>query len=441
MEDKKKVGLLKRIAAGVCAFMMVLGCLESDLFFAIEYGMQSGYFGKYDSSKLWVSSDAIVDYTLPVDTSEKPYYLIIGDDYGFVYYCLFDDVSKFYISCDDAAMGICSDVLKNCGASTYYFYKSGGWTTKSSGSGTSSYPITFCNGASMYYNGICILDANFDMYANTGELVYRSSVSTSGGIYNSSLGYLQNVAVKYLTIQGDISRVKSKYKFTFDTKSTSGIDLTSGDYSIKVYEQMSIYKFAYLQDFDTPKVLIGEYDAGGGSFDFNISEALEKTDAGTGDVDGYNMFTIALNGYQRSDTYWLQIYNKSTGEYGGFVKVSSLPGTTPPIFSAETVVASGDDITGSGDRDNDGYVDSIVNGSTGNGTNYDDAELNADNNASNSNSGSDFLSEINDMVSMVSAVPQLFGSLFSFLPDWCINLLGAGVGFSVVLLIWKSARG
>lgn len=282
----------------------------------------------------------------------------------------------------------------------------------------------------------CFLYSNYDItvgYDSDYILFHSPDCSLSSEKYNATLGYLQNVNVKQLMINGDTNRTQTKYKFTFDTTSTTGIDLTSGEYNVRVYEQTTIYKDGLWQPFDTPRVLIGEYPANSGSLEFNIAEAMSKCDAATGDIEGYDMLSIALNNFIRADIYWLEIYNPTTGEHGGFVKLERDPDNG---LITSTTVKGDDGYT----EDMNGYIDDFVDTNIGEGTNFDDAELNADKSDAELDGFDEFAESLNDMTATVSAIPKIIGSLFSFLPPWCLWLCGASFGFTLLLIVLKTAR-
>lgn len=298
-----------------------------------------------------------------------------------------------------------------------------------------------------------IIYSDFDIYkgcyfsqcstcgnAGDGSIYYDSPYDLPKIVdsYNGSLGYLTNVTSKKMIIDGDKQGTQTKYKFSFDTTSSSGVDLTSGDYVIKLYEQTAIYKGGIWQPFSCPRVPIGDFDASKGNLDFNIADAMTKTDTVTGDIEGYDFLSIALNNYVRADSYWLQIYNKTTGEYGGFVEMKNNPNLQGQ-FTVSTHHGNENDMSYSDGLDNGGYVGDTVDTNIGIGTDYENAELDAD--RGDLGDSGELIDQLDDIVSTVTTVPEIFRRLFSFLPDWCLNFFGISVGLSSLLILWKVGRG
>lgn len=85
------------------------------------------------------------------------------------------------------------------------------------------------------------------------------------------------------------------------------------------------------------------------------------------------------------------------------------------------------------DYDDDGHA----------GVGYDDdsADDSADSHDNGGSGGSASFDSVKDLLNKIGNVPAFIGTLFSFLPSWCLNLVGAAFAMFVVLMIVKIVRG
>lgn len=283
----------------------------------------------------------------------------------------------------------------------------------------------------------CIIGyADYNIYFDD-RLVVKGNVSE---VYAQDVGYLKNIKKKVLFKYGENYTVDSEsaiHRISFDNTSTTGIDITDGNWVVRVFEQMAVYKRSEptVNCFpNLPKVLIGEFPAENLTFDYNVQDALTLTTEETGEVDGYNAITTVMNGYVRSDNMFYQLYNKLTGKYGGYVLIKG-DGTESNISNG-----TGTTVTPEGDVDDGGYIETPVGGGTGIGSNYDDAEHDANESVSDGTLG-DAMNvlegALNEFTSSVKIVPKVVAECFSFLPDWCLKMFGATIGLACLLIIWK----
>lgn len=273
-------------------------------------------------------------------------------------------------------------------------------------------------------SSVPIMYGDYELFAKTAES------------YNPEIGYLQNVNIRtaFLTDKdGNVDYNSFRRKVNYDMLTTSGIDLSQGDYCVRVYGQMAYYKTLddVVYDDEFPLVYFGSYDVGDGSFSYMSQELYDLVTISSSDP--YTAWDIFSKKIVRSDYTYLQIYNKSTGECGGYLKIALLPssGTKQTTLDYDFNV------------DNGGFIDKDVVVSAGSGTNYDDAEMNANKNYDNVINGNydGFESAINSFTSTLGVVPIAIGSVFSFLPAWCHDYIGLCFALLVALVVWKLLRG
>ena len=262
----------------------------------------------------------------------------------------------------------------------------------------------------------------------------------------SDLGYLDDVFVKYLFKYGENYSVGTEEdinRICFSQYSTTGVDLLSGSYSIRLYEKFSVYKRSDPDvDIypDLPLVLIGEYSPKDLFIDYNSIDAMAHTSSVTGDVEGFNSWNIVIKQLIRNDNIYLQIVHKTTsGDIcGGYLCFNGTAKDDEDSLSTMTTLNP--DLTV--DTSDGGFVDKNYETTQGVGVDYEEAEHNADKHYQEvQNGGGGVSSSINDIVSQVGNMPQVIGKLFSFLPPWCLAFVGIAIGLWVTLMIIKAIRG
>ena len=262
----------------------------------------------------------------------------------------------------------------------------------------------------------------------------------------SDLGYLDDVFVKYLFKYGENYSVGTEEdinRICFSQYSTTGVDLLSGSYTIRLYEKFSVYKRSDPDvDIypDLPLVLIGEYSPKDLFIDYNSIDAMARTSSVTGDVDGFNSWNIVIKQLIRNDNIYLQIVHKTTsGDIcGGYLCFNGTAKDDEDSLSTMTTLNP--DLTV--DTSDGGFVDKNYETTQGVGVDYEEAEHNADKHYQEvQNGGGGVSSSINDIVSQVGNMPQVIGKLFSFLPPWCLAFVGIAIGLWVTLMIIKAIRG
>lgn len=271
--------------------------------------------------------------------------------------------------------------------------------------------------------------------------------------YKPEIGYLQNVTTRTTWLSdngGDMKEDTTRFVVKYDTVSTTGVDLTSGEYVVRLFVQKAYFRNQFndginnsydwgediVYDNNFPLVYYDEFDASVGKLSYDLSAIVSAVSECENRYSPAQMMTKFI--HESVITYY-QIYNKNTGECGGYVQLleSGMNGTyKATTYDYELNVDDGSGLNG-------GYVDKDYNHSMGGGTTYEDAELNAERNESllNGVSMDDIKGAINSFTSTLGVVPKAIGSVFSFLPSWCLNLLGVAFGLVAVLIVYKLLRG
>lgn len=283
--------------------------------------------------------------------------------------------------------------------------------------------------------------SGFPCTSGVWNMIVENGLSSTVGIkYAPSLGYLNNARIEttFLTTDHGKEVDYSSFRKTlkFDKLSTTGIDLSSGDYVIRVYGQMCYQKTTTDEIYDDnfPFVYFGDFEIINNSISYNSQDLFDLISGST--EDPYSVWDIWTKAIHRSDIEYYQIYNKNTHECGGYLKVV-LGGAEGSMYSQTTLK---DDMS----VDSEGFEDKNLIGSAGSGTTYEDAEINADKNYNDlmNNGGIQGLEgAINAFTSTLGVVPQAIGSVFSFLPSWCLDLWGVAFGLIAVLIVYKILRG
>lgn len=262
-------------------------------------------------------------------------------------------------------------------------------------------------------------------------------------VYNPELGYLQNLIEKTVYLrdsEGHIDYSTYQRIVGFDSLSTSGLDLSTGEYSIRVYEQGCYYGHdvttVYKDDY--PLIYIGEYAIENNSITYDPWEAREKT---TTETEGWlSDWDLYWGQYERRDNMYYQIVKTNDDgsiEYGGYVKVVRLTDNDDGISSTVTPELVPDT--------DGGFSDDRVDSGIGSGTNYEDAEMNADqdleNNINNPDVSGDIAKDIQSLIAYIGAVPQLLSALLSFLPEEYQQLIFVAFALMLGLIVIKTVRG
>ena len=444
MKSKKKVGLVKRIAAGVCAVMLAVGCMGTVSFYA-DIGAVPNDIVIW-SGCAFNEDDFFEDYVYDYFYAHSQYMCFEYEGHMFI--VNFSGSSRWYASGFGYQPGV--------GSYNAFYYDQGKWKDYCHGSSGSSFlglvgdfescfgynfPFTWNSSledlpSDFYIYSTCNID-NYDkkegFFLNEGWTNYVPET------YNSSLGYLQDIKRQFIYLEDDafdLVEDTAACKFTFANTTTTGLDITDGNWSIRHYMQIEVKnakkEYETVEVYD--KVYLNEYPAADGKIIYQQKDTIQRLHEESS-FDGLSWWESNFLGYitYYNDYFQLVRTNEDGSvEYGGYVKV----------WQDEYNINHSITLDENENPDDSGYNDNIVSGSHGSGSTYEEAEKDADENAANaSNDSDDMLDSLNDIVSTVMAVPQIFAKMFSFLPDWCLNLFGASVGLAGIILVWKVARG
>lgn len=435
MEQRKKKNKIwkngkNRICAFVCALVMVFGCLggavpvkAATISNLNEFLTIAGLpiFDGYDESYTY--------YLYSGFDSSKPDNVAVYLTAVYGSYSLYADGSN----------GICN---LNSSSSKYMLYmlNDSGWTLSYSRSGVTT--LNFGWGCAQSDMPIYYFDK--EVYSKSGELVFLSGFKllnedAADQIYSSSVGYLQNLTsdTYYLQMSDndfntDDTSQREIWKFSKET--TTGIDLTSGDYTIRHYIQPVLCEnydeSGVIEKYDM--YLMGEYDAANLRIEYKQTDYAYK-------LEEYGHKNTSVTDFLlgRFQLHWqyFQIVNNETGEYGGYVVMKPVGDST---FDSVTT-------TPDGEKDPTGYDGIKIENNVSHGLTYEQAEHNAiakrEESSGDAVDGSGLVDTMNTSISTVQAIPTLLASIFSFLPDWCLNMFGASVGLAALIILWKVARG
>lgn len=285
----------------------------------------------------------------------------------------------------------------------------------------------------------------FAQYIVSNSVVYDESGNEidfgNSGEYDSTMGYLQNLTRDERVLRSELynyyNEDSRKIIWTFDETTTSGLDLTSGDYSVKHYQRYVLcdgYK-----DEDVIKEgefwLMGTYDASNLQFEYLESD-YEKLHESYG-YEGIG-FWDSLSGCFHLWHEYFQIVDNESGSVGGYVKITP---EGAAWFGGENT-NSATTITMDYEVDEEGYVDQQIEESYGSGTTYEEADENAEERVIAQLNGVDsFTDALNSASGSVGEISTVLSNFFDCLPSWALTVFGISVGLAFLLFIIKILRG
>lgn len=438
---KKRISI-KRVSAFLCALLVGFSMFGST---ALVFANSSvcEYLFSHKEKMIYHGGEFTGELPFNAETANFAYSVFVLDNTVMVY--ALDTLESFVVDCHHDYI-IDSDEYfdetMNYGYRIYYDSyaqsNNGGASFGSLKSGASSSVCQIklttneCVGYKFWFS-------NVPIYCECGKLLFSGNEGMlPSETYNRNLGYLQNVTSDnvFLTdADGNVDINSYQKKVTFDTTSTTGIDLSSGDYMIRVYGQMAFWKNGTntLVNEDFPLVHYADYDASSGMFEYLSTDLFNMVTNNS--ENPYNAFDTTFGQIIRSDNTYYQIYNKTTGEYGGYTKVTF---TTVDGEEQHTITTVDENLQ----IDNSGYVGQKLPVSVGGGTTYEDAYLNSKPVGSNSDTNlSGLEATLNTFTSTLGAVPQAIGVVFGFLPSWCLGIFGLAFGLTGIVLLYKLFRG
>lgn len=308
-------------------------------------------------------------------------------------------------------------------------------------------------------------------YVKTGEksdgMIIGGSDTKPTAVTNESMGYLQDVKLNlsYITpIKGDSIFETTNYQIYSDMiynlkwnskKTSTNYDLSSS--YVQLYAKAEYSKSEYDNVSATDFIDLGDYEkASKGKLKFSFMELFEKSnncksaylsafplssaDYKNGKLQACSVtsnikYKFYIRVYKGTDKGpWLCVSEKGSHHSNEFVN----SGVKVPFN-----VSSGD-LDSDGTYKPDGNINENGNGITGTGTDKDDAD--ADTNAndkiqSKHDSSNTTFDKLEEFVQGIGDVPKMIADIFSFLPSWCLDVVGIGFSLLMILIVVKFIRG
>lgn len=336
------------------------------------------------------------------------------------------------------------------------------------------------NGLLVYENGSLVKPSSFyefvnvdsedslnkkivDMYKN-GEI--SDNVSSPTKVTNESIGYLQDVKLNlsYVTpIKGDSIFETTNYQIYSDMvynlkwngkKTTTDFDLS--DSYVQLYAKAEYRKSEFDDVIASDFFALSDSKASLGKIKYSFMELFEKSDKcksaylsdyplssadyKNGKLQACSVtpnikFKFYIRVYKGTDRGpWLCVSEKGSHHSNEFVN----SGVKVPFN-----VSSGG-LDSDGTYKPDGNINENGNGITGTGTDRDDAD--ADTNAndkiqSKHDSSNTTFDKLEEFVQGIGDVPKMIADIFSFLPSWCLDVVGIGFSLLMILIVVKFIRG
>lgn len=308
-------------------------------------------------------------------------------------------------------------------------------------------------------------------YVTTGVksdgMIIGGSDTNPTDVTNKSIGYLQNVKLNrsFITpIKGNNIFETTNYQIYTDmiynmkwngSKTSTNYDLSSS--YVQIYAKAEYRKDEYADISATDFIELGDYvKASKGKTDFSFMELFKK--ASNCKSSYLSDFPLAAASYKDGKLQACSVtpnikFKFYIRAYKGTDKGPWLCVTEKGSHMSNEFVNSGDDVpynVSSGDLGADGKFspDGNVNedgkGTTGTGKDKDDAV--ADTNAndkiqSKHESSNTTFDRLEDFVSGIGDVPKIIADIFSFLPSWCLDVIGIGFALLMILIVVKFIRG
>lgn len=403
---KKRNKLIKRIGSVLCAVFVL--------------------FSSFSFSKPFLGAE-MFDYNgveLPEFTSGIHSYTYIYYDVGSQYYALLNTEVPLVLMSTGSHTGS----IERGYYFAFYNLIDNVWTLKNEG---------YCNKGAylgLYGDRYVYQWSNYDFFDYRGELIYAYGRED---IYNSSLGYLQNVQVNHVFEDVPLGEnVAEKYtsRWYYDNLSTTGVDLTSGDYMIRYYQERWIVTGYGADDVvkKSDRYLLGDYIVQNGYIQ-TYSEDIDSTLAGQG-YEEPGVLDLLWNKFVTTH-YYFQIVDAKNNQVGGLLHVYLTDDNGK--FGVEHI---GETLDNEGNFDEGGYKDFIDEDKV----TTDDVEqgFNDLENGSNVDFGTvdgvdEFGVTLESFASQVSNVTGGVHALLSSMPPWVLGLLGVSFVLLVVGIIFK----
>lgn len=416
---KKRKKLIKRIGALLCALVVAVSSLGVSAPFRAE------------------TVSNVSDY--PACPSGYEYVVLFFNDNYRIY-----QAPVFYFDYDDAESLGCGSALycsySNSYPMRYYVYDKNyyEWSYVNATSSGSPRNVLYKISCSIPQADrvLNIVYSSCDIYDVEGNLIFKKS----GESYNSTFGYLQNVSRKSTYIRDALYNYDDDsltYHWYHDLQSTSGVDLTSGEYKIRHYisnATVTGYGKGDIVEM-SDKYLMAEYDASQGYFSYLQKDYLDKlTELGCEEL---GFIDVYLKGYFTLQHHYFQIVNTSTNEVGGYLHFYPKD-ATDDNFGVEMEFEGLDDNFDVDENGPSGYIDTP----NGSGETVEDALENADEPKLDDLSGvEEFIDVVKAYGSEVENVSNGVGALFGQFPPWVLGVLGLSFALLIIGVVVSAMKG
>lgn len=324
--------------------------------------------------------------------------------------------------------------------------------------GSFSYYVTLTGfgGATVYSVNESVITENYsNKYANffyhvltnkdVSDMDVEGGGTDSEGGYSNEIGALKNVSRNTL-YPDHANNVDSVFwRFRYASKTTKGYSVKTNGTKIRVYESVTYYKRSDDSVYsESPKVLVGEYDATSLQFDMDVNEAFNKTTSETDSQYIANAWTIMTKQIVRNDRIYLQVVD-ANGNFGDYLRIGGhADNASNASDNPQTVVdEDGNEVSeengGYSTDDTDGDVGTSIDGDLD--TADDDANSKPEEKENIGDSLDHAISTIRSLIDMIRYIPEIISILFSFLPPWCLSVVALGFVALVVLIAYKLIRG
>ena len=433
----------KKVMCLAAAFFFLLSILEAvPVYAAVEECNDVYYdsvFSSYKDSLLYEEQIDVSSLGIPLEYIEGKYYSVWKDPDDDYYKMVVSDSEQYFYTTSKSLDGFLYiylnhsyHALKN----EYVLYQNSGgtWHTSSDGINLTLRTLKYSESDNVLETfGVnvdnYIIYANHNMYTINDVLMY----TPYSELYDEGVGYLQNLTFKTLMLEDVEEDYKDNFDsvknvWTFDGVNSFGVDITDGNWLVRMYGQIVIHKGVdvgvceNIRSYDM--VLLGSYPTAPCRFEYKLYDVNEQLYFASG-FDGLNWWES--NWYHVDEIKFFQlvrINSDGTMSYGNLIRVDPCKGNT---FDAV---------------DPDGYeveYGGSIDVSTGSGRDYDQAENNADNDVTPFQT--DFTSALTSFIEMIGAFPQVVNAVFSFLPPWMQAMVVAAFGLIIALIIYKFLRG
>ena len=324
-----------------------------------------------------------------------------------------------------------------------------------------------CNKFELNHKGFDELCKYFVNGEKIDGIIANGSDTEPTAVTNESIGYLQDVKLNlsYVTpIKGDSIFETTNYQIYTDMiynlkwnskKTSTNYDLSSS--YVQLYAKAEYSKSEYDNVSTTDFIELGDYEkASKGKLKFSFIELFEKSnncksaylsdhllasaDYKNGKLQAcsvtpnikYKFYIRVYKGTEKGP--WLCVSEKGSHHSNEFVN----SGVKVPFN-----VSSGG-LDSDGTYKPDGNINENGNGITGTGTDRDDADADANANdkiQSKHDSSNTTFDKLEEFVQGIGDMPKMIADIFSFLPSWCLDVVGIGFSLLMILIVVKFIRG